>query len=718
MELCLEICVTKIISQKSFGYIFKGQILGSPTSASVLVKVTSQRMVGTPAVGEIWDVNGPETMTAWGRQIDALTAARNLPTGNLVKKFLSDRCPGIGPTRSQRLWDRYGMDLSAVLTESNLHELAKVIEPDRPILGSRLASYVVFSWKEAKAESDLITWFQGFGIDDFFLVRVCLKLFGDKAPQKITKSPYIFSSMLDWAKCDRFGLKILSESHQLDKPHLAPERLLGAIDSSMRDVLAEGNTCVTKTDLQKILAKKLIRQKDYPSDLPVRAIALAIENNAIIQTKENKFLPPGANYLENRVKTILLAISDLENSNYEKSILEKIINELSKGYNPPDEEQLLAIISVIKQGLSCLVGGAGTGKTTTLRYIVHLWKRLGGNVLLCALAGKAALRLSQSTGVIAKTIAMTLRDISDNSHDVCIDDDTLFIIDEASMLDLPTMYKILKTFTPRTKLLLCGDPAQLPPIGFGLIFHKLVHDNSITSRLTKVYRQTETSGIPYVASKIRKREVPEFIEFSGIGQGVSFIDSSIESIPNVIESVVAELGGFNNEELLIVTATNGGSSGIEDLNKKFHDIHREINKCAEIKGFLGQYFSSGEPVIHLRNDYKRALFNGSLGYIAEINTEDNSLLANFDDEMVNFEHEQLIDLYLAYAITCHKCQGSQVKRIIIPIYKTKLMDPSWIYTAITRATDQVVMIGDRCQLFNALQRNFSASTRQVGFNWN
>lgn len=674
-------------------------------------------MLGTPSVGEIWDVNGHETDSGFGRQLEAHSCARKLPTGILIKNFLTYRCPGIGPTRSARLWDAYGMDLPAALSSDYLAELAQVIDPTRPILALRLASYVVFAWREAKAESELVTWFQNFGIDDFSLVKLCKQLFADKAIGVISKNPYILSSMLLWEKCDCFGLKILSEVQQMIKPYEAHERLLGAVNSSLRDVLSQGDTCITNSDLQNRLAKKLIKQNDYQHNLVNKAIALAIENNAIVLNTNNTFLPPGSNFLENQVKEILLSLRGLDELQFDDSKLQRIINDLSKNNNPPDDQQRSAIIKSIKQGLTCLVGGAGTGKTTTLRYIVHLWKRLAGNVLMCALAGKAALRLSQATGLIAKTLAMTLRDLADEDSGVEINDKTLVVIDEASMLDLPTMYQILKKFKSGTKLLLCGDPYQLPPIGFGLIFHKLVNDESITTTLTNVYRQSESTGIPAIASKIKNREIPDFLNYAGIGFGVSFSESNMYDIHNIIEKVVADMGGFNSDELLIVTATNKGNAGIEALNKKFHKIHVDSNDLPEIKGFLGQYFSAREPVIHLRNDYKRALYNGSLGHISEVNVENNTLIAIFDNEEIHFEREQLIDLALAYAITCHKCQGSQVKRIIVPVYNTRVLDPSWVYTAITRASEQVVMIGEIYALVEALGRPFASERRNVGFNW-
>jgi len=722
----LEILVTKIISQKTFGFIFNCQLLeGDQKGSSIQVKIDASRISGSPSPGEVWDVQGLLVSTRWGQQIVADFASRKLPTGKLVVHFLSSRCPGIGKTRAQRLWDKYGEGLPQALNDNNLLELAEIIDASRPILALRLAAFLVSAWKHAEAESSLTAWLQHHGIDNASVVRLCADIFGINACEQLSRNPYCLSLLIPWSKCDEIGLKILSETNPSVRSFEAPQRLLGAVEAAMRDVLNSGDTIISRDELLLILGNKLLTRKDYPADLPDKALELGIQARAVIDSCGN-FLPVGSAFMENSVQETLQGLKSSPEKSFESDKINFLLTELAINHHYPDSEQEFAILHAIHCGLSCLVGNAGTGKTTTLRYIVHLWKNLGGNVLMCALAGKAALRLSQATGLIAKTVARTLKDLHGDennlsirkSEKITINDRTLVVIDEASMIDIPTMYNILKFMVPGAKLLMCGDPAQLPPIGFGLCFHKLVDDETITTRLTKIYRQSDESGIPLVAAKIRRREMPDFMEYSGKGCGVSFIDAPVDRIPSIIQSISHDLGGFNNnEDLMIVTATNAGVAGINNLNRLFHLLHLEKSNFTEIKGYFGQYFSQLSPVIHLRNDYKRNLFNGSLGMVKNVNAGIRSLIAEFDGEEVEFEKDQLIDLALAYAITCHKCQGSQVKRVIIPIYRTRVIDPSWIYTAITRASKQVVLVGIREELNKVLQRSFASDRRSVGFKW-
>lgn len=274
--------------------------------------------------------------------------------------------------------------------------------------------------------------------------------------------------------------------------------------------------------------------------------------------------------------------------------------------------------------------------------------------------------------------------------------------------------------SPGCRLLMVGDTAQLPPIGFGLVFHKLALSEKVTSSLIKIHRQSEQSGIPIVADAIRNHKMPVFANYNGIGHGVSFVESCETMIASEVKRIVNELGGHDKDHNLIVcTALNRGDVGVDGLNETFSMINARKQGIEPVKGFLKQWYLPNDPVIYLHNNYQIGLYNGSMGWVSSINHEHREVTVAFGNGNDCVEHSfsgaGLIYLKLAYGITCHKAQGSQAKRVVIPLTNTRFMDPTWLYTAITRAEEQCVLIGSAKTIQEALRRDCAYQNRKVGF---
>ena len=220
---------------------------------------------------------------------------------------------------------------------------------------------------------------------------------------------------------------------------------------------------------------------------------------------------------------------------------------------------------------------------------------------------------------------------------------------------------------------------------------------------------------PY--AKGRRRD---FDEYRGTEDSVSFVECNADCVGATVERIALELGGYSNG-VVIVAPTKKGPAGVDVLNAHLHEHLREASGTREVRGFNGQYYCAADPVMWLRNDYARGLFNGLIGQVNLVpeDVEERWLEVLFDGESIprNLTVDDLLDLTLAHALTCHKFQGSQAPRIVVPIYQSRVLDPSWIYTAITRAEKQVVLVGDMAVLRSALSKPWTSEARQVGFRW-
>ena len=282
------------------------------------------------------------------------------------------------------------------------------------------------------------------------------------------------------------------------------------------------------------------------------------------------------------------------------------------------------------------------------------------------------------------------------------------------MVDLATLHALLRRVPSGARILLIGDDRQLPPVSFGLIFHRIVSDPSVTERLMVVHRQTDKTGIPAAASQIRSRKLPQFPVYSGLQDGVSLLPAFDAAA--IAAGVLRSLDDLAGEDVLTIAPTHEGPSGTRILNRMLHDQRARPGKL-EMSGPLGRHFSVGDPVVHERNDYRRGLFNGSLGRVSFVDPDAGILRAAFDDGEQQFTRAELIDLALGYVLTCHRAQGSQAARVVVALTPSRLLDPSWLYTAVTRAERQVVLVGDEDVLQTALARPWAADTRRIGFEW-
>ena len=410
---------------------------------------------------------------------------------------------------------------------------------------------------------------------------------------------------------------------------------------------------------------------------------------------------------------------------------DKLIDEFEKKearfLNDPDfalnQAQRDAVKCSFENSFSVITGGAGVGKTTVLKALYHLFDHVGRPRYQMALSGRAAKRMYEATGERSSTIAGFLQNLSSSA----LGSNPVIVIDEASMVDLSSMYRLIRRLPENCHIVLVGDPHQLPPISAGLILHCMMDVKNLPiSKLTEVKRQANDSHIPHFARAVRDGIWPE-------GMFTKSIENQIQIVPcpnsQVVERVV-ELYEKDRDNTKILSATNANPfSGCKPINNACRYRFTASKGAKHLKIYdepTGMY--EGDLLLYTKNDWERDLQNGSLGVLIEAFDEPQKLLigggddqnevtafgrAEWDGRLIPIIESDIEALMLGYAVTIHKAQGSQFNRVIIPLTKGRI-DRTLIYTAITRAVKQIILVGDIRVAEKAVTLPPSATLRSVG----
>ncbi len=603
--------------------------------------------------------------------------------------------------------------------DSSVEILAKAVEPRGNHLGRSIAVDMIADWKAILGNEYRLKgflWSQGLADEeDMKMAKKIVKIYGDRTMDALSKNPYMLVRFYSWRRVDKWGLQLMSKED--------PRRQIGMVDAAIKDELSKGNTASEVENFSRRLREGLGSNSLVPACL---SEAQKQKRITIAGDTVHFF---GAHALERGIQS---SIKDMLGAGHvcKRADVEQMLDEYNSFQKfPLSTEQREAVANAAINQFHTIAGYAGTGKSTTLNALVYVLKKTGRHIEMAALSGKAALRMAQSAGMHAKTIFRFLNQVKKSRHlketNLPIAENlskvnhkTTIILDEASMIDLGNMANIFRYSNENTQIILLGDDFQLPPISFGLVFHSLVKRDDITSKLTKVYRQKDDSNIPVVGEEIRQGRIPSLLPYAGLKQGIHFLETSGTVDPQEIKRVCDELGGFDVEKsnLQIIAPTN---RSVDTINAFMHNIHATTKGTqVVVDGFLGNKFVQGDPIVFNRNDYKKNLFNGLIGYVVATRLFSGNikhLIVRFGDEDVEFTGgPEIGDLSLSYCLTCHKLQGSQAKQVVVVLENSSLVDPTWLYTAITRATSQVVIIGSKEQYRKIFDRSPAYQRRKVG----
>ena len=407
-----------------------------------------------------------------------------------------------------------------------------------------------------------------------------------------------------------------------------------------------------------------------------------------------------------------------------------------------DEHQVEAVKEAVRNGLLVITGGPGTGKTTTINTIIRYFELEGMDIFLAAPTGRAAKRMSETTGFEARTIHRMLElnggmegnaGFEKNEQNPLETD--VIIIDEMSMVDISLMYALLKAIAAGTRLILVGDVNQLPSVGPGSVLKDIIDSNEFhTVKLTKIFRQASTSDIIVNAHKINRGEP---VSLDNKSMDFFFLkryeaDKIINVTLQLIKQKLPKFVGASEYDIQVLTPMRKGLLGVERLNGILQMYLNPADKRKREKEHGGTIFREGDKVMQTKNNYQleweirskyglcidkgTGIFNGDMGIIEEINDFAETMTVSFDEgRMVEYPYKLLDELELAYAVTIHKSQGSEYPAVVIPLLSgpRMLMNRNLLYTAVTRAKKCVTIVGNDIT-FNQMIENNSQLKRYSG----
>ncbi len=398
-----------------------------------------------------------------------------------------------------------------------------------------------------------------------------------------------------------------------------------------------------------------------------------------------------------------------------------------------DEIQMQAILQAAGSKVLILTGGPGTGKTTTTLGIITAFREAGARILLAAPTGRAAKRLSEATGMEAKTIHRLLEvkppEGYQKNEENPLEGDVL-ILDECSMIDILLMYNLLKTVPDTMTLIMVGDTDQLPSVGPGNVLRDIIDSGCFpVVRLTRIFRQAQKSRIIMNAHRINEGRMPDIsngrnsdfffmdMEKQALKKGLDPENSTVlseEAAQTITELVSANLPKYYkvpSSEIQVLTPMQRGTVGAANLNQLLQEKLNPEGQGLRRGGFL---FKANDKVMQIRNNYDKEVFNGDIGTVASVSMEDRELAVTFDDRTVTYDVSELDELVLAYAATIHKSQGSEYPIVVMPVLMSHfvMLQRNLVYTGITRAKKILVLVGTKKALGYAV-RNVTVTDRNT-----
>jgi len=629
-----------------------------------------------------------------------------------IEKYLgSGLIKGVGPVTAKRIVAHFGLQTLDII-ENHIERLIEV-----PGIAKKRIEMIQTAWSNQKAIKEVMVFLQSHGVSTTYAVKI-FKQYGNDAITTVTNNPYQLAT-------DIYGIGFITADAIARNLGIAPDseyRYRAGIVHVLGEAAEDGHCFLPQVELIEQVVKRLSIKDHQPNQGAIAQllVQMGMEEQLVMQGHhQHQFIyyQPSFYCSEQNIAARLhqlLAHPVTVDLPRVRNWIERFTQ--AKGIELSPQQQQ-AVEMAASQRVLILTGGPGTGKTFCTRTIVALWKAMGKSIALASPTGRAAQRLSEVTGMEAKTIhrllefePKTMKFKRDAENPI---EAQAIVVDEASMLDLFLAHSLLKAIPPDAQLLLVGDIDQLPSVGPGNVLRDLIASEQLpVVRLTQVFRQAAASYIVSNAHRINSGQYP-------LLESVSLTPSSdclwlgapqpqygVQGIQELVADVIPQLGFDPARDVQVLCPMTRGEVGTRNLNSVLQAlINPPSASKAEIKsGSI--VLRVGDRVIQQVNDYDREVFNGDLGAIAAIDLEETEVTVQYQQRLVTYDYADLNEITLAFATTIHKSQGSEYPVVILPMYMQHylMLSRNLLYTGITRAKQLAILVGPAKAIALALKQ--------------
>ena len=692
-----------------------------------LVTVVGNLMAPMP--GEILDMRGEWTIhPKFGEQFKVAQFKTKVPaTVHGIQKYLgSGLIKGLGPVMAGRIVERFGEKTLDVI-ENQIGRLADVKG-----IGKKSLANIAKAWEAQKEIRDVMIFLQSHGVSSAYATKI-FKRYGDRSVAVVKQNPYRLAT-------DIFGIGFLKADNiakELGFANDAKVRVEAGVVYALHQLSEDGHVFFPYEPLIE-RCREILDVEQEPIVAAIgrlhadKQIIIEDINEGLEDFTENKKAVYLTRYhqcetgIANRFKALLSAPKSMRAVDSARAI-QWVQDQLSF---KPAEKQQDAIRYALDNKVLVLTGGPGTGKTTIIKAILKIFSQMKIRILLAAPTGRAAKRMSEMTGHPAKTIhrllEYSIHKLGFQRHENNPLECDVLIVDETSMIDTVLMYHLLKAVPATASCIFVGDVNQLPSVGPGNVLKDLIASGAVAViELSEIFRQAKTSRIIVNAHKINAGELPIISqsEISDPQNDFYFIE---QEDPEKVLDIILELAhrritqrfGFDAiDDIQVLTPMHKGIVGAVNLNNQLQTVLNP-GSGGIVRG--DRTFRVNDKVMQIRNNYDKEVFNGDIGRITAIQSEERRITACFDHRQIVYDFGELDEMVLAYAVSVHKSQGSEYPVVILPILTQHyiLLQRNLIYTAVTRGRHLVVMVGSRKALAigvnnNQIQQRFARLSHRL-----